>query len=118
MVKVCVGGSERERLPCLTVRSSTTQRCYRVWVCLLPRWRPLGTPSGPPATPPVGEFRVSSRNILGSVSLRGGCPGQVGVDERVEGASEGSPGLILLDVDQVGEPGSVGPLVEPHSGVA
>src|SRR5215210_2145097 len=54
------------------------------------------------------------RNILSGVSLRGGGPGQMGVDERVEGASENLPGFILLDVDQVDQVAPIHPFVEPH----
>ena len=38
----------------------------------------------------------------------------MGVDERVEGASENLPGFILLDVDQVDQVVLVHPFVEPH----
>ena len=51
---------------------------------------------------PVGEFRVSPRNLLCGVSLPGGgTGGVVGVDERVEGASRRPFWFILLDVYQV-----------------
>src|SRR4028118_703111 len=85
----------------------------------LPRWRTSGTqPSGTPAKAPVGEFGVGPGDLLGGVSLRGRGLGRVGVDERVEGASERPPGPILLDVDQVGQTTLVSPLVEPHRGAA
>src|SRR5215212_3240832 len=66
---------------------------------------------------PGGKFRVSPRYLLCGVSLPGGATG-VGVDERVEGASERLPGVVLLDVDQVEQAAQICPLVEPHSSVA
>src|ERR687898_1657830 len=79
----------------------------------------LGELRGGPKGQPVVEFRVSPRNLLGSVSLRGGGPGRVGVDERVESASWMPPRLILLDVNQVNYVASpVHPLVEPHGEVS
>src|SRR5688572_3764019 len=83
-------------------------------VCPLPRWRTSGTPE----KLPVGEFRVSPRNVLCGVSLPGRATARVGVDERVEGAPGKPPGCILLDVDQVDYVAPVHPLVEPHGGVA
>src|SRR5215203_1046150 len=65
-----------------------------------------------------GEFRVSPRNLLCSVSLPGSSTGGVGVDERVEGASRRSTWFVLLDVDQVEQAAQVCPLVETHGGVA
>src|ERR687889_777652 len=66
---------------------------------------------------PGGEFRVSPRYFLCSVSLpRGGTTG-VGVDERVEGASGRLTGFVLLDVDQVEQAAQICPLVEPHGSV-
>src|SRR5829696_3932647 len=65
-----------------------------------------------------GEFRVSPRHLLCGVSLPGGGTTGVGVDERVEGASRGPTGFVLLDVDQVEQAASVRPLVEPHRSVA
>src|SRR5215212_5678899 len=59
-----------------------------------------------------GEFRVSPRYLPCGVSLPGGGTGGVGVDERVEGASGGSPGFVLLDVDQVEQAAQICPLVE------
>jgi hypothetical protein len=41
----------------------------------------------------VGELRVSPRNFRCGVSLPGCAPGEVGVDERVEGASGTPPGF-------------------------
>src|SRR5215216_1866290 len=67
---------------------------------------------------PGGEFRVSPRNLLCSVSLPGSSTGGVGVDERVEGASRRSTWFVLLDVDQVEQAAQICPLVEPHGGVA
>src|SRR5215212_5030903 len=68
---------------------------------------------------PVGEFRVSPRNLLCGVSFPGdGTGGVVGVDERVEGASRRPPGFVLLDVDQVEQAALIRPLVEPHGSVA
>ena len=66
----------------------------------------------------VGELRVSPRNFLCGVSLRGCDPAEVSVDERVEGAPGKPPGFILLDVDQVDYVAPVHPLVEPHGSVA
>src|SRR5215212_4199505 len=65
-----------------------------------------------------GEFRVSPRYFLCSVSLPGGGTGGVGVDERVEGASGWPPWFILLDVDQVEQASQVCPFIEPHRSVA
>src|SRR5215217_1400034 len=65
-----------------------------------------------------GKFRVSPRYLLCGVSLPGGGTGGVGVDERVEGASGGSPGFVLLDVDQVEQAAQICPLVETHLSVA
>src|SRR5215204_565760 len=65
-----------------------------------------------------GEFRVSPRTLLCSVSLPGSSTGGVGVDERVEGASRRSTWFVLLDVDQVEQAAQICPLVEPHGGVA
>src|SRR5215217_260132 len=67
---------------------------------------------------PGGKFRVSPRNLLCGVSLPGGATTGVGVDERVEGASERLPGFVLLDVDQVEQAAQICPLVEPHRSVA
>src|SRR5215218_1813572 len=67
---------------------------------------------------PGGKFRVSPRNLLCGVSLPGGGTTGVGVDERVEGASERLPGFVLLDVDQVEQAAQICPLVEPHRSVA
>src|SRR5829696_5473891 len=67
---------------------------------------------------PGGEFRVSPRYLLCSVSLPGGGTTGVGVDERVEGASRRPPGFVLLDVDQVEQAAQICPLVEPHRRVA
>src|SRR5215216_3721224 len=67
---------------------------------------------------PGGEFRVSPRNLLCGVSLPGGGPTGVGVDERVEGASGRPTGFVLLDVDQVEQAAQICPLVEPHLSVA
>jgi|SRR5215211_1155514 len=66
----------------------------------------------------VGELRVRLRNFLCGVSLRGRGPGQVGVDERVKGASGKPPRLLLGYVDQVDQAAPVHPLVEPHGGVS
>ena len=85
---------------------------YALRPCPLLRSRTSGTPE----VLSVGEFRVSTRNILCGVSLRGVGPGRMGVDERVEGASEVLPGFILLDVDQVDQVAPVHPFVEPHGG--
>src|SRR3712207_2501482 len=85
-----------------------------------PRWL-VGELRGRPRKrnfPLAGEFRVSPRNFLCGVSLLRCGPGQVGVDERVEGASRTLPRLSLLDVDQVDQVAPVRPLVEPHGGVA
>src|SRR5215217_4208730 len=65
-----------------------------------------------------GEFRISPRYLLCSVSLPGSGTAGVGVDERVEGASGRPPWFILLDVDQVEQAASIRPLVEPHLSVA
>src|SRR5215203_4611447 len=65
-----------------------------------------------------GEFRVSPRDLLCSVSLPGGGTTGVGVDERVEGASGRLAGFVLLYVDQVEQVAQIRPLVEPHLGVA
>src|SRR5215211_5351381 len=65
-----------------------------------------------------GEFWVSPRDFLCGVSLPGGGTGGVGVDERVEGASGGSPGFVLLDVDQVEQAAQICPLVETRLSVA
>src|SRR5215211_3089436 len=73
---------------------------------------------GKPQKHLVGEFRVSPRDLLWSVSLPGGGTTGVGVDERVEGASGRLPGFVLLDVDQVEQAAQICPLVEPHGGVA
>src|SRR5215212_1145522 len=67
---------------------------------------------------PGGKFRVSPRYLLCCVSLPGGGTTGVGVDERVEGASERLPGFVLLDVDQVEQAAQICPLVEPHLSVA
>src|SRR5215207_4051222 len=67
---------------------------------------------------PGGKFRVSPRNLLCGVSLPGGSTTGVGVDERVEGASERLPGFVLLDVDRVEQAAQICPLVEPHRSVA
>ena len=68
---------------------------------------------------PGGEFGVSPRNLLCSVSLPGGGTTGVGVDERVEGASGRPPRFIFLDVDQVEQAAPpVRPLVETHLSVA
>src|SRR5215217_7447914 len=67
---------------------------------------------------PGGKFRVSPRYLLWGVSLPGGATTGVGVDERVEGASERLPGFVLLDVDQVEQAARICPLVEPHRSVA
>src|SRR5215204_14037 len=67
---------------------------------------------------PGGEFRVSPRNLLCSVSLPGSSTGGVGVDERVEGASRRPTWFVLLDVDQVEQAAQVCPLVETHGSVA
>src|SRR5215217_1907547 len=67
---------------------------------------------------PGGKFRVSPRYLLWGVSLPGGATTGVGVDERVEGASERLPGFVLLDVDQVEQAAQICPLVEPHRSVA
>src|SRR5215208_3008337 len=67
---------------------------------------------------PGGKFRVSPRNLLCGVSLPGGGTTGVGVDERVEGASERLPGFVLLDVDQVEQAAQICPLVERHLSVA
>src|SRR5918997_1470109 len=66
----------------------------------------------------VGELGVRPRNFLCGVSLLRCGPGQVGVDERVEGMSGKPPtGLLLLaDVNQVDQAAPVYPLVEPHGG--
>src|SRR5215210_4747531 len=61
-----------------------------------------------------GEFRVSPRCLLCSVSLPGSGTTGVGVDERVEGPSGRPPWFILLDVDQVEQAAPIPPLVEPH----
>src|SRR5215210_6225669 len=61
-----------------------------------------------------GEFRVSPRCLLCSVSLPGSGTTGVGVDERVEGPSGRPPWFILLDVDQVEQAAPIRPLVEPH----
>src|SRR3712207_6296452 len=82
----------------------------------LARWRTSRTPEKEKL--PLGKFRVSPRNVLCGVSLRGCGPGGVGVDERVEGASRTLPRLGLLDVDQVDHVAPIRPLVEPHGGVA
>src|SRR5215212_2915983 len=71
-----------------------------------------------PQKSPVGEFRVSPRNLLCGVSLPGGGTGRVGVDERIEGASGRPTGFVLLDVDQVEQAAPLRPLVEPHGSVA
>src|SRR5215210_7605527 len=65
----------------------------------------------------LGEFRVSPRDLLCSVSLPGGGTTGVGVDERVEGASRRLPGFVLLYVHQVEQAAQIRPLVEPHLGV-
>jgi hypothetical protein len=67
---------------------------------------------------PGGKFRVSPRNLLCGVSLPGRATTGVGVDERVEGASERLPGFVLLDVDQVEQAAQICPLVERHLSVA
>src|SRR5215213_2775733 len=64
-----------------------------------------------------GEFRVSPRYLLCSVSLPGSGTGGVGVDERVEGASGRPTWFVLLDVDQVDQAAPIRPLVELHGGV-
>src|SRR5215216_6048994 len=73
---------------------------------------------GGPQKSPGGEFRVSPRYLLCSVSLPGGGTAGVGVDERVEGASGRPTGFVLLDVDQAEQAAPVCPLVEPHLSVA
>src|SRR5918994_5597456 len=73
---------------------------------------------GRPQILPGGEFRVSSRYLLCSVSLPGGGTGGVGVDERVESASGRPTGFVLLDVDQIEQAASVRPLVELHRNVS
>src|SRR5215208_8431137 len=73
---------------------------------------------GRPQNSLLGEFRVSPRYFLCSVSLPGGGTGGVGVDERVEGASGWPPWFVLLDVDQVEQASQVYPLVETHLSVA
>src|SRR5918994_7917109 len=65
-----------------------------------------------------GEFRVSPRNLLCSVSLPGSSTAGVGVDERVEGASRRPTWFVLLDVDQVEQAAQICPLVETHLSVA
>src|SRR5215218_10791696 len=67
---------------------------------------------------PGGKFRVSPRYLLCGVTLPWGGTTGVGVDERVEGASERLPWFVLLDVDQVEQAAQICPLVEPHGGVA
>src|SRR5215211_7835727 len=89
---------------------------YRVRVCSLPRWRTSGTPEKQKC--PLGEFRVSPRNLLCGVALPGGGTGGVGVDEWVEGALRPLLRLSLLDVDQVDHVAQVCPLVEPHGSEA
>jgi hypothetical protein len=64
------------------------------------------------------EFRVSPRHFACGVSLAGGDPGGVGVDERVEGASGRPPNFVLLDVDQVEQAAQICPPIEPHGSVA
>src|SRR5215203_646202 len=74
-----------------------------------------------PSTPQKllgGEFRVSPRDLLCGISLPGGGTTGVGVDERVEGASERPTWFVLLDVDRVDQAAQICPLVEPHLGVA
>src|SRR5215204_591929 len=73
---------------------------------------------GKPQKSPGGEFRVSPRNLLCSVSLPGSSTAGVGVDERVEGASRRPTWFVLLDVDQVEQAAPIRPLVETHGGVA
>src|SRR5829696_5070810 len=74
---------------------------------------------GKPQKSPGGEFRVSPRNLLCSVSLPGSSTAGVGVDERVEGASRRPTWFVLLDVDQVEQAALlVRPLVETHLSVA
>src|SRR5919112_1106212 len=73
---------------------------------------------GRPQKSPGGEFRVSPRNLLGGVSLRGSGTTGVGVDERVESASGRPTWFVLLDVDQIEQAASVRPLVELHRNVA
>jgi hypothetical protein len=73
---------------------------------------------GRPHKSPGGEFRVSPRYLLCSVSLPGGGSAGVGVDERVEGPSGRPTWFVLLDVDQIEQAASVRPLVEPHRNVA
>src|SRR5829696_3109505 len=65
-----------------------------------------------------GEFRVSPRDLLCSVSLPGGGTTGVGVDERVEGASGRPTWFVLLYVHQVEQAAQIRPLVEPHLGGA
>src|SRR5215203_5023552 len=73
---------------------------------------------GRPQKSPVGEFRISPKCLLCSVSLPRRATGGVGVDERVEGASGRPPWFVLLDVDQVEQAAPIRPLVEPHGGMA
>src|SRR5215204_4902632 len=73
---------------------------------------------GRPQKSPVGEFRISPKCLLCSVSLPRRATGGVGVDERVEGASGRPPWFVLLDVDQVEQAAPIRPLVEPHDGMA
>src|SRR5215213_7128452 len=97
------------------VRPAATQCRYRLLVWPLPRWREM---PGRTQKSPGGEFRVSPRYLLWGVSLPGSGIAGVGVDERVEGASERLPGFVLLDVDQVEQAAQICPLVEPHLSVA
>src|SRR5215213_1379187 len=107
------GGSTSLRVK--RVRPAATQCRYRLRVWPLPRWREI---PGRTQKSPGGKFRVSPRNLLCGVSLPGGGTTGVGVDERVEGASERLPGFVLLDVDQVEQAAQICPLVEPHRSVA
>src|SRR5215212_5833894 len=66
---------------------------------------------------PGGKFRVSPRYLLCGVTLPWGGTTGVGVDERVEGASERLPGFVLLDVDQVEQAAQICPLIERHLSV-
>src|SRR5215210_6121623 len=97
------------------VRLAATQCRYRGRVWPLPRRREI---PGRTQKPPGGEFRVSPRYLLCSVSLPGGGTTGEGVDERIEGASGRPPGFVLLDVDQVEQAAQICPLVEPHLSVA
>src|SRR5215203_1712228 len=67
---------------------------------------------GRPQKSPVGEFRISPKCLLCSVSLPSRATGGVGVDERVEGASGRPPWFVLLDVDQVEQAAPIRPLVD------